>query len=220
MRLLLVEDDLLIGRGVEETLRDEGYAVDWVRDGYAAEAQLNAHVHELVILDLGLPKQDGLSIVRKLRASHNDIPVLIVTARESPADRVRGLDSGADDYLTKPFDLNELSARVRALLRRRAGRADPVISHRGLSLNVATHQVSLNGQSIAMTNREFLVLHALLDRPGAVLSRGQLMEKLYAWGDEVETNTIEVYIHMLRKRLGADFIMTVRGLGYAVVTAQ
>lgn len=218
MRLLLVEDDLLIGGGVDETLRDEGYAVDWVRDGNAAEAQLKTRVHDLMILDLGLPKQDGLSILRKLRASHNDIPVLIVTARESPADRVLGLDSGADDYLTKPFNLNELGARIRALLRRRAGRTDPIISHRGVSLNVATHRVSLNGQDIAMTAREFFVLHALLERPGAVLSRGQLMEKLYAWGDEVESNTIEVYVHMLRKRLGADFIVTVRGVGYVAAT--
>lgn len=220
MRLLLVEDDLLIGRGVEETLRDEGYAVDWVRDGDAAEAQLKARVHDLVILDLGLPKQDGLSVLHKLRASHNDIPVLIVTARESPADRVLGLDSGADDYLTKPFNLNELGARIRALLRRRAGRTDPIISHRGVSLNVATHRVSFNGQDITMTAREFFVLLALLERPGAVLSRGQLMEKLYAWGDEVESNTIEVYVHMLRKRLGADFIVTVRGVGYTVVATQ
>jgi DNA-binding response OmpR family regulator len=218
VRLLLVEDDLLIGRGVEETLRDEGYAVDWVRDGVAAEAQLKARVHDLMILDLGLPKQDGLSVLHKLRAAHNDIPVLIVTARESPADRVLGLDSGADDYLTKPFNLNELGARIRALLRRRAGRTDPIISHRGVSLNVATHRVSLNGQDVTMTAREFFVLLALLERPGAVLSRGQLMEKLYAWGDEVESNTIEVYIHMLRKRLGADFIVTVRGVGYVVAT--
>lgn len=220
MRLLLAEDDLLIGRGVEETLRNDGYAVDWVRDGDAVEAQLKARVHDLIILDLGLPRQDGLSILRKLRAAHNDIPVLIVTARESPADRVLGLDTGADDYLSKPFDLDELSARIRALLRRRAGRADPIITFRGVSLNVATHQVSLDGQALSMTSREFFVLQALLDRPGAVLSRAQLIEKLYAWGDEVEDNTIEVYIHMLRKRLGADFIMTVRGLGYAVVAAQ
>ena len=220
MRLLLVEDDLLIGRGVEETLIDEGYAVDWVRDGDAAEAQLKVHVHDLVILDLGLPKQDGLSVLRKLRASHNDIAVLIVTARESPADRVLGLDSGADDYLTKPFNLNELGARIRALLRRRAGRTDPIITHRGVSLNVTTHRVSLNGQDVTLTAREFFVLLALLERPGAILSRGQLMEKLYAWGDEVESNTIEVYVHMLRKRLGADFIVTVRGVGYSVVAAQ
>jgi two-component system response regulator QseB len=220
MRLLLVEDDRLIGRGVYETLRDEGYAVDWVRDGDAAAAQLKTRVHDLVILDLGLPRQEGLSVLRNLRADRNDIPVLIVTARESPADRVLGLDSGADDYLTKPFNLDELGARIRALLRRRAGRTDPIISHRGVSMNVATHSVTLNGQDVTLTAREFFLLHALLERPGAVLSRDQLLEKLYAWGDEVESNTIEVYVHSLRKRLGADFIVTVRGVGYAVVSAQ
>jgi two-component system response regulator QseB len=217
MRLLLVEDDRLIGRGVQETLRDEGYAVDWVRDGDAAEMQLKTRVHDLVILDLGLPKQDGLSLLRKLRTDHNDVPVLIVTARESAADRVLGLDSGADDYLTKPFNLDELGARIRALLRRRAGRSDPIIVHRGLSMNLATHRVELNGEDIGLTTREFFLLHALLERPGTVLSREQLMEKLYTWDGEVESNTIEVYVHMLRKRLGADFIVTVRGVGYTVV---
>ncbi|HET8709884.1 MAG TPA: response regulator transcription factor [Spongiibacteraceae bacterium] len=220
MRLLLVEDDRLIGRGVYETLRDEGYAVDWVRDGNAAEAQLKTRVHDLVILDLGLPGQEGLSILRKLRAEHNDIAVLIVTAREAPSDRVLGLDSGADDYLTKPFDLDELSARIRALLRRRAGRADPVIMHRDVSMNLATHHVEMNGLDIALTTREFALLRALLERPGAILSREQLKEKLYAWGHEVESNTVEVYVHSLRKRLGADFIVTVRGVGYTVVSAQ
>lgn len=218
MRLLLVEDDRLIGRGVYETLRDEGYAVDWVRDGDAAEAQLRSRVHDLVILDLGLPAQDGLDILRKLRAQHNDVPVLVVTAREAPRDRVRGLDCGADDYLTKPFDLDELGARIRALLRRSAGRADPLLSHRGVRLNLATHRVERDGEEIKLTAREFFLLHALLERPGAILSRDQLKDKLYAWGHDVESNTIEVYVHALRKHLGADFITTVRGIGYALNT--
>lgn len=220
MRLLLVEDDRLIGRGVYETLREEGYAVDWVRDGNAAEVQLKARVHDLVILDLGLPGQEGLSVLSKLRADHNDIAVLVVTAREAPADRVLGLDSGADDYLTKPFDLDELGARIRALLRRRAGRAEPIIAYRGVSMNLATHHVDLNSQDITLTPREFALLHALLERPGAILSREQLKEKLYAWGHEVESNTIEVYVHALRKHLGANFIVTVRGVGYTVVSTQ
>lgn len=220
MRLLLVEDDRLIGRGVYETLRDEGYAVDWVREGDAAAAQLQTRVHDLVILDLGLPRREGLTLLRELRAAKNDIPVLIVTAREAPADRVLGLDSGADDYLVKPFDLDELCARIRAILRRRAGRSDPIITHRGLSMNLATRKVTYNGQDIAFTSREFFLLHALLERPGAVLSREQLRDKLYAWGDEVESNTIEVYVHALRKQLGADFIVTVRGVGYAAIGNQ
>jgi DNA-binding response OmpR family regulator len=217
MRLLLVEDDRLIGRGVQESLRDEGYAVDWARDGAAALEQLETGVHDLVILDLGLPKADGIEVLQRVRARKNDIPVLIVSARDSPAARVAGLDSGADDYLIKPFDLDELSARIRALLRRRSGRADVVISHLGVSINLATRQVLLNGSEVTLGNREFNLLHALIERPGTVLSREQLRDKLYAWGDEVESNTIEVFVHALRKRLGTEFIVTVRGVGYAVV---
>jgi two-component system response regulator QseB len=217
MRLLLVEDDRLIGRGVQESLRDEGYAVDWVRDGAEALEQAASGVHDLVILDLGLPRADGIEVLKRLRAQKNDLPVLIVSARDAPTSRVIGLDAGADDYLIKPFDLDELSARIRALLRRRSGRSDAVITHRGVSLNLATRHVSLNGADVILSAREFNLLHALLERPGAVLSREQLREKLYAWGDEVESNTIEVFVHSLRKRLGADYIVTVRGVGYAVM---
>ncbi len=219
MRLLLVEDDRLIGRGVQESLRDEGYAVDWVRDGAAALTQIASGVHDLVILDLGLPTTDGIEVLRRVRAQKNDIPVLIVSARDAPTSRVAGLDTGADDYLTKPFDLIELSARIRALLRRRSGRVDPVISHRGVTLNLATRRASFNGEDLPLPAREFHLLHALLERPGAVLSRDQLREKLYSWGEEIESNTIEVFVYSLRKRLGADYILTVRGVGYAVMAA-
>jgi two-component system, OmpR family, response regulator len=217
MRLLLVEDDRLIGRGVQETLRDEGYAVDWVRDGVAALEQVASGVHDLVILDLGLPGLDGMEVLRQLRAARHDVPVLILTARDNARSRVEGLDGGADDYLVKPFDLTELSARIRALLRRRSGRADSVLTHRGVTLNLATRRATCEGRDISLTAREFHLLHALLERPGAVLSREQLREKLYAWGDEIESNTIEVFVHSLRKHLGADFIVTVRGVGYAAL---
>jgi two-component system response regulator QseB len=217
MRLLLVEDDRLIGRGVQETLRDEGYAVDWVRDGSAALEQATSGVHDLVILDLGLPGAEGMDVLRQLRAGRHDMPVLIVTARDDPRSRVAGLDTGADDYLVKPFDLDELCARIRALLRRRSGRSDPVLSHRGVSLNLATRKVTREGRDVPLTAREFHLLHALLERPGVVLSREQLREKLYAWGEEIESNTIEVFVHSLRKHLGADYIVTVRGVGYAAI---
>src|SRR5262245_5081601 len=217
MRLLLVEDDRLIGRGVQESLRDEGYAVDWVHDGSAALEHTATGVHDLVILDLGLPGTDGTEVLRRLRADKRDVPVLILSARDAPHSRVAGLDAGADDYLIKPFDLNELSARIRALLRRRSGRADPLIAHRGVTLNLSTRRATLGSEDIALTAREFHLLHALLERPGAVLSRDQLREKLYSWGDEIESNTIEVFVHALRKQLGADYIVTVRGVGYAAL---
>ena len=219
MRLLLVEDDLLIGRGVADALSDEGYAVDWVRDGASGLAEISSGVHDLVILDLGLPERDGLSVLREARSRAHKLPVLVLTARDAPSDGVRGLDSGADDYLVKPFDLDELAARIRALLRRRVGRSDPVISHRGVTLNPSTHQVQLHGQPVILQPREFFLLLAMIERPGAVLSREQLREKLYGWGDNVESNTIEVYVHALRKKLGADFIRTVRGVGYCAADA-
>ncbi len=219
MRLLLVEDDALIGRGVADALSDEGYAVDWVRDGAAGLAQMATGVHDLVILDLGLPERDGLSVLREARARSIALPVLVLTARDAPSDRVLGLDGGADDYLVKPFDLDELAARIRALLRRRVGRSDPIISHRGVTLNPSTHQVQLNGRPVTLQPREFYLLLAMIERPGAVLSREQLREKLYGWGDNVESNTIEVYVHALRKKLGADYIRTVRGVGYCAAEA-
>jgi two-component system response regulator QseB len=216
MRLLLVEDDPMIGEGVHKGLRQDGFAVDWVRDGHAAELAVANGVYDLVVLDLGLPRKDGLDILAALRRSGNSIPVLILTARDAVLDRIKGLNSGADDYVVKPFDLDELSARIRALLRRRAGRADSVIEHGELTINASTHQATFRGQDLALSAREFAVLEALLERPGAILSRAQLEERLYGWGEEVESNAVEVYIHSLRRKLGADFIRNVRGVGYRV----
>ena len=214
MRLLLVEDDAMIGSSVQQGLRQDGFTVDWVRDGQAAELALGGEAYDLVVLDLGLPKKPGLEVLRTLRRKNNSLPVLVLTARDAVSDRVKGLDAGADDYLVKPFDLNELAARIRALLRRRAGRADPLIRHGNLVLNPATHEAIFNGKPLLLSVREFAVIQMLLDRPGAILSRAQIEERLYGWGEEVESNAVEVYIHALRRKLGANFIKTVRGAGY------
>jgi two-component system, OmpR family, response regulator QseB len=216
VRLLLVEDDAMIGASVQKGLRQDGFTVDWVRDGQAAELALAGERYDLAMLDLGLPKKSGLDVLRGLRRKHNNVPVLVLTARDAVSDRVAGLDAGADDYLVKPFDLNELAARVRALLRRQAGRADPLVRHGALTLNPATHEATFDGKSLPLSAREFAVIEMLLDRPGAILSRAQIEERLYGWGEEVESNAVEVYIHALRRKLGADFIKTVRGVGYRV----
>jgi len=216
MRLLLVEDDPMIGEGIRKGLRQDGFAVDWVRDGQAAELAVANDVYELVVLDLGLPRKDGLEVLASLRRKGNSVPVLVLTARDAVTDRIKGLDSGADDYVVKPFDLDELGARIRALLRRRAGRADSVVEHGKLTVNASTHQATFRGQDLALSAREFAVLEALIERPGAILSRAQLEERLYGWGEEVESNAVEVYIHSLRRKLGADFIRNVRGVGYMV----
>jgi two-component system response regulator QseB len=216
MRLLLVEDDAMIGESLCAALRQDGYTVDWVQDGRAAEAALANPVYELVLLDLGLPKKDGLAVLRNLRARGERVPVLVLTARDSVSDRVTGLDAGADDYLVKPFSLEELAARIRALLRRDAGRAEPLVRVGAVTLNPATREVALDGKPVALSAREYALLEALAARPGAVLSRAQLEEKLYGWGHEVESNTVEVYIHSLRRKFGQQFIKNVRGVGYMV----
>jgi len=216
MRLLLVEDDSMIGDSVRQGLRQDGFTVDWVLDGRGAELALHNEVYDLLVLDLGLPKKDGLDVLKTLRQRGNRIPVLILTARDTVADRVKGLDAGADDYLVKPFDLDELAARIRALLRRRSGRADPVIRHGRLTFSPTTREVTFEGKPVSLSAREFALLEAFLDRPGVVLSREQLEEKLYGWGEEVESNTVEVYIHALRRKFGQDFIKNVRGVGYRV----
>ena len=216
MRLLLVEDDPMIGRAVLDVLRSEHYAVDWVRDGDAAQSAVAAEPYDLVLLDLGLPRADGLQVLRFIRGRRANMPVLIVTARDAVSDRIAGLDAGADDYLVKPYDTEELLARVRALIRRSAGRGEPVIEHKGLALNPATREATLQGEPLALSAREWAVLEPMVQRPGVVFSRAQLEEKLYSWKDEISSNAIEVYVHGLRKKLGADFIKTVRGLGYVV----
>lgn len=216
MRILLVEDDTMIGQAVLDVLRSEHYAADWVRDGEAAQSALVAERYDLVLLDLGLPKTDGLAVLRWLRARRDAVPVLVATARDAVGDRVAGLDAGADDYIVKPYDTDELLARVRALLRRSAGRGEPVISHKGLELNPATREATLNGEALSLSPREWALLEPMLQRPGVVFSKAQLEQKLYSWKDDISSNAVEVYVHGLRKKLGADFIRTVRGLGYVV----
>jgi two-component system OmpR family response regulator len=216
MRLLLVEDDAMIGEAVLDALRAEHYAVDWVRDGEAADGALRSESYDLVLLDLGLPCRSGLDVLRALRGRRETVPVLVVTARDAIGDRIAGLDAGADDYVVKPFDIDELQARIRALLRRSAGRAEPVFSHRGVSLNPATREASVDGIPVALSAREWAVLEPMLQRPGVVFSRLQLEQKLYGWKDEISSNAVEVYVHGLRKKLGSELIETVRGLGYLV----
>lgn len=215
MRLLLVEDDAMIGDAVQKGLRAEGFAVDWVRDGRAAELALDTGVYEALLLDLGLPRKDGLAVLRDLRRKGSALPTLILTARDAVDDRVTGLDSGADDYLVKPFELKEVAARVRALLRRRGGRGAPEIEHGALRLGPVSREVTWRGTPVPVSPREFALLAALLETPGAVLSREQLEERLYGW-EEVESNAVEVHIHNLRRKLGADAVRNVRGVGWKI----
>ena len=216
MRLLLVEDDPMIGEAVQDLLRAEHYAVDWARDGDAADTALRTQPYDLVLLDLGLPKRDGLAVLRDLRTRKDRTPVLVATARDAVAQRIEGLDAGADDYVLKPYDLDELLARIRALLRRAAGRAEPVYEHQGVSINPATREVTVRGMPVVLSGREWAVLEPLIARPGMVLSRQQLEDKLYGWGDEVSSNAVEVYVHGLRKKLGPELVLNVRGVGYLV----
>ena len=216
MHLLLAEDDTMIGESVRKGLRQDGFTVDWVQDGRSAELVLDEDKYDLLLLDIGLPRKSGLEVLKTLRGQGNRVPVLILTARDALSDRVTGLDAGADDYLIKPFELEELYARIRALLRRQSGRADSVIRLGNLTLDPATHAVHLNGQPVILSGREFSLLRVLLDRPGVVFSGTQLEEKLYGWNEEVASNTVEVYIHALRKKLGAGLIKNVRGVGYMI----
>jgi two-component system response regulator QseB len=216
MRLLLVEDDSMIGAAAQQGLRQEGHAVDWVRDGREAEAAAANGVYDLVLLDLGLPRRDGLSILRALRARGESVPVLIITARDAVADRIAGLDAGADDYLVKPFDLDELSARVRAVVRRRSGRSESVLRAGDLELDTAARRVKWKGREVALSAREYALLEALADRPGAYLTRAQLEERLYGWDEEIASNAVEVHIHALRRKLSPGVIRNVRGLGYSI----
>jgi DNA-binding response OmpR family regulator len=216
MRVLLVEDDRMIGQAVLDALRADRWAADWVRDAPMADAALAAEAYDTVVLDLGLPRGSGLDVLRRLRARGSTVPVLVATARDAVGDRIAGLDAGADDYLVKPFDTGELLARLRALVRRSAGRADPVLRHRNVTLNPATREATLDGRPVALSAREWAVLEPMLLRPGVVFSRTQLEEKLFGWKEDISSNAVEVYVHGVRRKLGADLIQTVRGLGYVV----
>ncbi len=219
MRLLLAEDDNMIGEAVRAGLRRQGFVVDWVRDGVAAEQALQAEAYDACLLDLGLPRKAGLEVLRHLRERGSMLPVLVLTARDAITDRVDGLDAGADDYVVKPFDLAELAARVRAVTRRKGGRAQAIIEHGDVTLDPATREVRRDGDPVVLSPREFALLQALLEHPGRILSRAQLEERLYGWGEEIESNVVEVHVHTLRRKLGANFIRNVRGVGYRVAPA-
>ncbi len=214
MRILVVEDDPMIGAAVEAGLRQQGHAVDWARDGTAAELALGTGEYAMVLLDLGLPRKGGLEVLKSLRTRGGAVPVLIITARDAVGDRVLGLNLGADDYVAKPFELDELVARIGAVARRHAGRAEPLIVYGEIALNPVTREVTSGGKTVVVSGREFALLEALLERPGAVLSRAQLETRLYGWNEEVESNSVEVHIHNLRRKLGANAILNLRGVGY------
>lgn len=216
MRLLLVEDDVALGEGVRVGLRGEGYTVDWLQDGASAVHALLSESFDLIVLDLGLPRLDGIEVLQKLRKSGSTLPVLVLTARDDTEARVAGLDAGADDYLVKPFDLNELKARIRALLRRSAGRPQTLIEHAGVTLDPTTQQVGYQGKLVPVTPKEYVLLHELLAQPGKVFTRERLAQLLYGWDEQAESNTLEVLIHHLRRKLFSDLIRTVRGIGYLV----
>ena len=221
MRILVVEDDPMIGKTLVTALQQDGYTVDWVKDGQAGKIALDtaAGAYSLVLLDLGLPRKSGLDLLREVRRAGNKVRVLIVTARDAVADRVAGLDAGADDYLVKPFSLDELAARMRALLRRDVAREDNVLRNGALALDPVAHTLTRGGALVDLSAREFALLAALLERPGTALSKAQLEERLYGWGEEVESNAVEVHVHNLRKKLGADAIRTIRGVGYVIARA-
>ena len=216
MRVLLVEDDRMIGEAVGQALKDASYAVDWVRDGAAASAAFDSQDYGVILLDLGLPKKDGLEVLRSIRSRGDPVPVLVMTARDAVEERIRGLDSGADDYLLKPFEMAELLARMRAVIRRKGGTSGPVLSNGVLALDPATREITVNGITTRLSAREFSLLQVLMIRPGAILSRSELEDRIYGWGNEVESNAVEFLIHSLRKKLGSDAIKNVRGVGWMV----
>lgn len=216
MRVLLVEDDQMIGESVAAALKDAAYATDWVKDGATAIEALASQNYDVLLLDMGLPKKSGLDVLQSLRRKGNQVPVLITTARDGVDDRIEGLDNGADDYIVKPFEVNELLARIRAVLRRKGGSAAPVFSNGVLTLDPATREAKTQDKTVRLSAREFSLLHALLLRPGAILSRAELEDRLYGWGEEVESNAVEFLIHALRKKLGNDAIKNVRGVGWLV----
>ncbi|MGA2710556.1 MAG: response regulator [Steroidobacteraceae bacterium] len=219
MKLLLIEDDRMIGWALHRGLSDEGYSVDWLDDGDASLVACSERQYDLAILDLGLPNRDGLQVLAELRRMGNTLPIVVVTARESVADRIKGLNTGADDYLCKPFDFDELLARLRAVVRRRAGQAVTILEYRDLTINAATRQVAHQGRLLSLSAKEFALLEILMQRPGVVITRAQLYDKLYGWDQDVESNTVEVYIHSLRRKLGHEFIENVRSVGYRIPPA-
>ena len=220
MRVLVIEDDPMIGRAVVAGLQDGGYTVDWVREGTDAELALTHRVYDLALLDLGLPRRDGLEILKSLRRSGNTLPVVIITARDAIADRVAGLDNGADDYLVKPFDLDELLARARAVIRRRDGRPTPEMACGALVMDPVKRRVTFRGAPVELSGREFAVLAALMKEPGAVVSREKLEDAVYGWGEEVGSNTVEVHLHHLRRKLAPELIRNVRGVGYRIAPVE
>jgi two-component system OmpR family response regulator/two-component system response regulator QseB len=216
MRILLVEDDQQLGDGLTIGLRQSGFAVDWLKDGHSADLALQSEAFDLVVLDLGLPRLSGMEVLNRARQRGQTMPILILTARDATGDKVAGLDSGADDFLVKPIDLDELTARIRALTRRSAGRAAPLLIHGELALDPAAHTVTLAGQPIELSSREFPLLQMLLENAGRVLTRSQLEQSIYGWRDEPDSNALEVHIHHLRKKLGNELIRTLRGVGYTI----
>lgn len=216
MRILLVEDDRLVGEAVQQALRDAAYASDWVQDGETALSALTTQAYGLMLLDLGLPRKDGFEVLQETRKGQHTLPVIIMTARDAVADQVRGLDAGADDYLVKPFSIQALLARIRAVIRRQQGLANPLLSNGVLELDPATREVSAADQTFQLSAREYALLYALMLRPGAILSRAELEERIYGWNEEVESNVVEFLIHSLRKKLGSDAIKNVRGVGWMV----
>lgn len=220
VRILLVEDDLMIGEAVSIALKDAAYAVDWVKDGATADRVLENVEYQAVLLDLGLPKRDGLEVLRRLRQAGNTVPVIVITARDSVDDRIKGLDFGADDYLVKPFNLNEMLARLRAIIRRQGGQATPLLTNGKVTLDLATRQARCGDVMEVLSAREFALLQALLLRPGTILSRTELEERLYGWNEEVESNAVDFLIHGVRKKLGAHIIKNVRGAGWMVEKPQ